>query len=412
MTLTQDLILVSKVTVGGSDEYPVTKIRTSSKLVGLDDSNTDSYEERTWELECLAEVSVPTSITQLNEQLRSELAKRGLAVTLTELGSARVLPATGAGGSMVGYPIVEISDIPERSMGIYQVFTMRAIARVPITDGDGIYEHSRKTETTTGIDGTVSTSVSGVVRMDQGNDAKAWVQTNIIGPVRTTAGTNGDAVVSKTIVNNDTAQCEYSYTVTPSTTGSQDVTEAVVEDRTARDTAGRTLRTVTGYATGANASSFATSQLLTPTANLRLIRQDGPSLPAIPNGRVSFTYQYVSGVTHAAFPNVFVTQLEEGIEQAGGGRELIATPYLQTDPTLRLNRQLPVVLREDISVEFIGSFDDIDPSTLLDSEFQNGAARIKKRSKGLFNLYSRSIDYIYATAPDPLPHPRTMDGLA
>jgi len=412
VTLTSLLIPVSKVKVGTSDEYPVTKVRTSSKLVGLDDTNTDSYEEITWELECLAEVSVPTSITALNEQLRDQLAKRGLAVTLTELGSARVLPATGTGGSMIGYPRVEISDIPERSFAQYQVFTMRAMTQLPIVDGDGIWQHTRSTETTTSIDGTTITSVSGAVRMAQGNDAAAWVQTNIIGPVRTTAGTNGDAVVSKVKIGNDPAQCEYSYTITPSTTGSVDVTEASVEDRTARDTAGRTVRTVSGYATGGNASTFATGQLLTETANLKLIRKDGPSLPAIPNGRVSFSYQYVSGVTHVDFPGVFITRLDESISQSGGGRELIASAYLQNDPTLRLNRKMPVALNESLTIEFLGSFASINPSRLLDADFQNGQPRITKRSQGIFNTYTRSIDYIYATEPDPLPNPRTMDGLA
>lgn len=412
MTLTSLLIPVTKVTVGGSDEYPVTKVRTTHAMVGLDDTNTDSYEEITWELECLAEVAVPTSITALNEQLRGELAKRGLAVTLTELGSARVLPATGAGGSMIGYPRVEIADIPERSFAQYQVFTLRAVTQLPIVDGDGIWQHDRSTETTTNIDGTTVTSVSGSVRMAQGNDAAAWVQTNIIGPARTTAGGNGDAVVSKIKIGNDPAQCEYSYTVTPSTTGSADVTEASVEDRTTRDTAGRTTRTVSGYATGGNASSFATGQLLAETTNLKLIRKDGPSLPAIPNGRVSFSYQYVSGVVHADFPGVFITRLDESVGQSGGGRELIVSAYLQNDPTLRLNRKMPVALNESLTIEFLGSFASIDPSRLLDEEFQNGDPRISKRSQGIFNTYSRSIDYIYATAPDPLPNPRTMDGLS
>ena len=411
MTLSQDLLPISKIKVGDSDEYPVTQIRTASKLVGLDDSNTDSYEEISWELECMAEISEPTSIRQLNETLRAELAKRGETVTLTELGSASVLPASGAGGSMIGYPQVEITGIPAKSHAQYQYFNMRAVSRVPIDQGNGVYEHSVSTETTTSTDGTQSTSVSGSLKMVQGNDAAGWVMTNIITPARDAASTSGDGVVSKIKVGNDPAQCDYSYTVTPSATGQQDVTVASIEDRTAKDVSGRWVRTISGYAEGSNATSFANAQLVAQSANLVLLRKDGPSLPSLPSGRVNFSYQYASGVTHDDFPGIFITRLEENIVSSGEGRELLASAYFQNDPALHRGRKIPVSMSESLTLEFLGSFSGLDPDVLLDPEHQVGGVRITKGVRGAFKTFTRTINYLYDTEPDPIPTPRQLEGL-
>lgn len=411
MTRTALLTPISKIKVGSSDEYPVTKVTTTHRMVGLDDTNTDSYEEITWQLECGAEVSAPTSITALNETLRSALAKRGELVTLTELGTARTLPASGAGGSMIGYPRVEITGIPEGSFGEHQMFTMRATTRIPIVDGNDIWEHSQTTETTTNIDGTQVTTVTGTLRMDQGNTASSYVQTNIIGPARTAAGLSGDGVVSKIKTGNDAAQCEYSYTITPSTTSTADVTQASVEDRTAKDATGRWVRTISGYAMGAGASTFASAQQVAESSNLKLIRTEGPSSPAVPDGRVNFNYQYASGVTHTDFPGIFITRMDETVDQSGGGREILASSYLQGDPELRLGTQLPVAVTESISIEFIGSFTGINPPVLLDEDNMVGTPRISKKSSGVFNTWSRSINYLYDTEPDPLPDPRSIDGI-
>jgi hypothetical protein len=190
------------------------------------------------------------------------------------------------------------------------------------------------------------------------------------------------------------------------------VTEASVEDRTVKDSSGRWIRTISGYAEGGNATAFANSQLVAQTTNLKLLSKDGPSTPSLPSGRVSFNYQYVSGVTHVDFPNIFITRLDESISQGGGGRDLIASSYLQSDPALHLGLKLPYNLTESLSIEFIGSFADVDPSTHLDSEFQVGGARISKASRGLFNTYSRTINYLYATEPDPLPDPRQLGELS
>ena len=411
MSYTSILNQFSKIKVGTSDEYPVTRIRTAHKIEGIDDSNEASYEEITWDLDCGAEISQPTHITQLNENLRSQLAKRGDAVILTELGAARTLPASGADGSMIGYPRVEITGVPEGSFGQYQMFTMKATTRIPIKDAEGIWEHTQSTETTTGIDGNVTTNVAGSLRMDQGHAASTYVQNNIIDPIRSAANTAGYGVVSKIKVGNDPAQVEYNYTISPSATGQAGVADASVEDRTAKDETGRWIRTISGYSTGANATSFATSQRVSESNNLKLLR-DEVSNPAIPDGRVSFNYQYVSGVAHAAFPGLFITRLEESIDQSGGGREILASAYLQNDPALRLGVKQPIICSESISIEFIGSFENIDPSQLLDADNQHGNPRISKSSSGILNKWRRSITYIYDTAPDPLPDPRTLDGIS
>ena len=142
-----------------------------------------------------------------------------------------------------------------------------------------------------------------------------------------------------------------------------------------------------------------------------LLRKDGPSLPSLPSGRVNFSYQYASGVTHNDFPGIFITRLEETVTTSGEGRELFANAYFQENAALHRGRKLPVSMTESLTIEFLGSFAEIDPSVLLDEEKQVGGRRISTGTRGVFNTYSRSISYIYDTEPDPLPTPRSLEGL-
>lgn len=411
MTITTDLKAISKVKVGTSADYAVVRISINTKRVGPETQTRESYEEIKWDLECLAEITLPTSITALNETLRSELAKIGLAVTLTELGTSRNLPASGAGGSMIGYPRTEITDIPDRSFAQFQAFSFSAISRIPFVDGEGIIEHTTQTDTSTSSTGIVETSVSGKLRMEQGNDATTYINTNIIGPARTAAETLGKGLLSRISVTDDTTAASYSYTVKSSETGVDGVTEANVEDRTTKDITGRRVRTISGYAKGANASTFATSQRVAEAANLKLLREDGPSLPSVPDGRVNFSYQYVAGVIDAAYPFVFTTRFTEQLNGGGGGSEILPSIWFGANPALRLGRKLPFTYTQSTEIEFIGDFANVTLNPVLAADNIIGTPRISKRSDGKLNTLRYEWTYIYSTTV-ALPDPRTVIGVS
>lgn len=411
MTITGDLKLVSKVKVGTSTEYAVTTVSTSSRVIGAANQTRESYEEIRWDLECLADASSPIDITAFNETLRSELVKIGQAVTLTELGTSRILPAQGIGGSLTGYPRVEISDIPDKSYGQYQAFNLTAITQVPIVDLDGIVEHTTETETVTNTDGTIETSVRGEIRLGDGVDASAWVNTNILAPTRAAADIAGNAVQSRVTVTDDVSHAKYSYSVKPSATGTPGVTDASVEDRTVKDVTGRRIRTISGFATGPNATVYATTQRVAEAANLKLLREDGPSLPSIPDGRVNFNYQYVAGVVSGAFPGIFITRFKETIRQVGGGNQINTSSFFTQDPALRLGIKLPVQYTQTSEIEFIGSFPSHGLSPLLAEDNISGLPRERRSGDGSLKTVSIEWNYIFDAPIDPFPTPTIINGL-
>ncbi|MGV6813833.1 MAG: hypothetical protein ACWA5W_02350 [Phycisphaerales bacterium] len=412
MTITSDLQTVSKVKVGSSATYAVIAIHASTSIIQPANQTRASYTEIRWELECLAEIAAPTSIATLNDTLAAELAKVGEAVTLTEHSTDRIMPAQGLNGSLTGYPQTTITDIPNKSFAQFQAFTLSAITRIPIADANGLIEHTTETETITNNDGSIETSVRGQVRLVDGTDASAWVTTNIISPVRTAADAAGNGVVSRISVTDDTAHAAYSYSVKPGAVGSASVTEANVEDRTVKDISGRRVRTISGYAKGSGAAAFAASQRIAEGANLKIIREDGPSLPAVPDGRVNFNYQYVAGVTDAAFPGIFITAFKETISKSGGGRSIDASSYFTGDPSLRLGLNLPVIYTQSTQIEFIGPIGSHGLGPILSTNNISGEPRERRSSDGQINTVAMDWRYVFDSPLNPMPSPRSINGLA
>ncbi|PCI10423.1 hypothetical protein COB72_03480 [bacterium] len=411
MTTTDDLKLVASIQVGPSATYAVVSVRASSSMTSPSNQTRSSYEEIRWDLECLAEIASPTSITQLNQTIKSDLAKIGQVVTLTELGTARVMPAQGVGGSLHGYPRVELTDIPDKSFGQFQAFNLTAITRVPIADGSGIVEHTTETETITNTDGTIETSVRGEIRLANGDDASAWINTNIFTPVRSAADAAGNGVITRVSITDDTSMAKYAYTVKPGVSGSPGVTQANVDDRTVADVTGRRVRTISGSATGTGASTFATAQRVAEDSNLKLLREDGPSLPSIPDGRVNFSYQYVAGVTNAAFPGIFITRFNETIDEAGGGAQINTASFFSQGPTLRTGVIAPTVYTQRTEIEFIGPFANHGLTPQLATDNISGRPRQSRKAQGELKTVVMSWAYIFPAPLASYPNPRTINGL-
>lgn len=412
-----NLNAISKLTVGDSAEYGVTMAKVMSRKVTPDGQTREAYEEITWDIEALETITDETDIVTLKNLLASKLARVGQTVTLHEWDKNRTLDAAGVNGTLPGYPIVEIVDIPQRSYGAKQAFTLKATTRVGIADENDIVEHTTSTETITNNDGTTQTSVRGSVRLDTGINAPAWIETNVLAAVRTQAALDGNTVVTRVTNDDDSAAADYTYTVAPQGNngpGTSGVTEGRVEDRINKDISGKRSRVISGYAIGPNAATFAAAQRVPPSSTLILIREDEPSTPSVPDGRVSFRYEYVFGYTSVAFPSITILRLNESVDDLGGGRPVLPGEYLDGDPVLRLGISRAYRYRQSIEIEFIGTFANAIASMtpLFAADNISGTPTVSKRARGNIKTVRISWEFVYSTPVVSLPDPRTVDGVS
>lgn len=416
-----NLNAISKITVGGSAEYGVVSSRATTRISSPEGQTRESYRETVWDIECLTTINDPTTISALKATLASELARIGQTVTLHEFSQTRVLAAAGVGGTLPGYPITEVGEIVPRSFGVAQAFTLKVTTRVGIADGSNIVEHTSSTETTVNTDGTSSTTVRGSLRMAPGQNAVAYINTNIFDPARTQADIDGDVVISR--VGNredaDAAAADYTYTVSPQGTNGPDasgVTRGSVEDKITKDKSGRRTRVISGYAVGPNATTYAGSQKVNPTSTLILLREEGPTTPSIPDGRVAFRYEYAFGYASASYPDITILRLDGTVVDAGsGGRGVIAAQYHDGDPVLRLGLKREYRYSESIQLEFIGEFADAMESIdhQFDADNLDGQPSIRMGASGLIKTISVGWNFVYAQPyTGTLPTPQTIDGVA
>jgi hypothetical protein len=406
------LKLISKIKIGDSAEYPVLRVMSEEYgRVGPSNQSRESYEEITWTLRCLAQASAPTTIRAFNQTLRTTLAKRGVDVVLTERGQATTLAAAG---SLPGYPRVEHTATPEMSFGPWQSFDLRITDRRPLPDNDDLVEHTYTRRTSTNAEGGVETRQSGQVRLANGEDAAAWVATEIFAGAASTASSGGLAFVKSIETNQDAAWCSYEYTISPVTNsgGIAGLTSASKEDRTSQDTEGRGRRVISGYATGPNAATWAAAQALgTIPIDTRLVRQEGPTPASLPDGRVSFRYEYAVGKVKSGFSGIYILDLVERIYPVSGGNEIEVAEYLGGDPVLRRGPERAYVYRQESSIRYLGGTLDTHGLTgLMSADNLAWPDRYVKRLEGPIREVSITREYVY-TSPQTVPSPRTLEVL-
>lgn len=410
-----ELLAISKIKVGASPEFPVLAVREQVDVTGPEDQTLAAMKTVVWTLRCLGDATEETSIRSFNNTIQTQLCRIGDQVTLTERGEATVLPAAGASGCMPGYPIVKLSAIPDESYGQWQTFELTVEARIPQPDQLGLVYHSQEKTTTTDTDGNVSVDVTGEVRVAPGSNAATWAQENVLAAAAAIAAVQGNSFSKKTVTNSDTAFVRYSYTTAPVTAGTNSgLTEASVDDRSTTDTTGRVTRVISGYAGGVNASTFAASQDVGEGTNRVLVRQEGPTPPSTPSGRVTFRYEYVSGSVDARFPGIYIVSLEEDVDPVSGGKPIQVAEFLGAAPTLRLGREGAYVYRQTSRMQFIGGTWAAGVAGLLSgfsADNLNGPPRIRKSVRGKIREVTVSYEIITATPVDPVPDPREVEAL-
>lgn len=406
------LPLISQIKIGTSAVYPARSLRESYRKVGPADQARESYEEVTWELECLTRASSPTDIRTLNQTLRADLNRRGVDVVLTEHGVTTTLSAAA---SLPGYPQAEHVSTPEISYGGWQSFTLRVTDRRPIADGSNVVEHTYQIRSSTNAAGGVETRHSGEVRLANGQDALAWVTTNVLGPAASAAAAMGLAFVRSTESNADGAWCRYEYTSSPVTSsgGITDLLEASRDDRTTQDTAGRGRRVISGYAKGAGASAWANAQALAVLpAGTVLVAQEGPTPASVPDGRISFRYEYAVGKIKSGFPGIYILDLQERIVPVSGGRAIEVSEYMGAAPVLRRGVEQAYVYRQESSIRFIGgTLADHGLTALFDTANQSGPDLVSTALEGPIRVVSITREFVFDEAVDPIPTPRTLEVL-
>ena len=409
MPLGAQLIAISSVSVGGGTVYPVVGSRLTTRRVGPEAQNTQAYREDTWELTCHAFAASDADVAAAAETARAQLCKRGQAVALTTWTGTRTLPAGGGvGGSLPGYPTVELADDDTRSFGTLLTFTLRCEARVPIPDGGNLVEHDWSREESIDDDGRASATQRGTYRVANGQNAKGMAQTAIIDPAQAAADAADQSFEVSWTLGPDAALARYEYTAADRKDDfGTNVTRAELVDRTTKTNEGRVARQVVGFAEGAGAQAWVDAHVPVPGANQILVRKQ--TTPAtIPDGRINFDYEILTGVVDPQFPNIVVFSFRETVDASPNTRLLTHATYLSRDPVGRYAVKPPSVYSVVSEMEFIGGWaDGVIPALAGFNDANLVTTPRVRRAGGPHGLktvvYERRYEYPTALASTPTP---------
>lgn len=404
---TTNIKAIASVEVGSSGTYAVTSFEGRASSSGPEGQSGEHYLEQTWTIEAIAVADTLAEVSALGEALRDDLCKRGQAVTLTEFSGSRSLPAAGESGSLAGFPQVEITELPDKSFGTLITFRLVATTRIPQPDENDLVEHDYQRVESIDEDENTTVNQSGTVRVTSGEDARGYAETNIIEPERTIAEAAGDGFSERWTLGTDASVVQYEFSTSPAgsnPTGAVGVTDAQVVDRTAKRADGRWSRTVSGYAEGPGAATYiATLKPAADAANI-LVR-DEISQPEVTSGRISFTYELITGITDENFPGIVIFRFAESITEDSGGSRAVGSTYFNDDPVLRLGAPDPYIYTQATSIEFAGDWDDHGITPAMDEDYLVGLPTISK-SGGPNGIKNVTVRYQYVfpdqqTVPDP-----------
>lgn len=419
MTIISDLIPVSSLKVGDpGTAYACTRFEREVEVTGPEHSSAAAYRRERWTAVCHAQAASVDAVAALWETIRGHFVRRGERVTLTTWTGSRTLPETGTPSgveerSVEGYPTVSIAEIADRSFGTWLTFTVRAETLVPLVGVGDVVEHDYTVQESEGETGLITVSQRGRVRMKNGTSARAWVDENVIDDARAAAEAEDHAFSVRYTQGLDPAVIDYEYTDADRTTaGGGGLSDARVEDRTSQSVEGRIVRTVSGYAQGPGAATYAASQEPEPSPTLLQIRRD-VSQPSVPEGRVNFTYEFLTGVEHVSFPGIIIFNYQETIEQVSGGRSAQVQEFYDAVPEIRLGTQAAYVYGQQTAIEFTGDWADHGITCAFDTAYLAREPSIRK-SGGQQGLRRVAMTFVIVSpeAVDPLPDPRQIEAFA
>lgn len=417
MALIDTLNAIGNVVVGAggsaSAAYPVLRRKRTTSVAGPEDQSAASYREEVWELRCLAFAASEAAVATLNETLRTELCQRGAIVTLTEHGTTRTLPAAGgSGGSLPGYPMIELVDDETASFGTVLYFTLRCTTRVPAaTGGSGnLVEHSYERVEEIDAYGLTTIRQNGTVRTINTVTARTWAQTNIIDAEETAAESANQTFSIRWTSNADTALARYEFTRAPTGSLTSGVSEYQVEDRTERTVEGRVVRTISGRARGDDAVTFAEG--LEPSLGTNeILTRASVSEPSEPDGWVSFNYETLIGQIDATWSGLVIVSFRQTINDIGGDRDMEVSRFYDAAPLLMYGVQKEWRYLERTVMEYIGPWAAASIAATMDTDYlvQQAPPQTYDAGGGIRRL-EVTREYAFPTEQTP-PAPYEIPGL-
>lgn len=414
MTLQADLVSIASFKVGASADYPVLKIvADEGEVHGIDGLAGEPMMRRTWTFESVAIAGANNQVAALKETLRTTLARRGQAVTFTELsGTVRTLPAGGgSAGSKVGYPLVSLRI--KQSVGTWVPFEVTIATMVPapqaVLSGFNLVYHNYKVSKNTTA-GLTTLTQSGEVKVRNDQLAETYINNLIFALAESAAEAANEKFQTSIEHGPDTSECRYSYTRTPkgdTPFDGEGIDEVEVNDRTVNESQGRITRTISGYATGLSAAAFAAAQAPSIGANEILVRSQ-VSQPRVPDGRVDFSYEVRKGRTVAGFTGIKIYSYNETIEPVAGGRSLVESRYHDDDPLMYWGERSAYRYRQQTTIEFTGPWSGANPALLMDDDYRAGIPIARKSGNAGIRTITITQDFAFPTEqtlPDPFEVP-------
>lgn len=406
-------ITVKSLTVGaGGTAYAASRFERSVRVEGVEQATGVSYRHERWTATCHARAATVNDVAALWTTIRGHICQRGARVTITDHTGTRVLPEYGVPEgvterSIAGYPRVSMAEVPDQCYGVWLTFTVEAETIVPIVGGGDLVEHDYTIEESED-DGLERISQRGRVRMKNGVVARTWLDSEVIDAAKAAATTTGRTWRVRYTQGLDTSLVEYEFSAAERGGGGAGLSQAEVMDVTVRTGRGRISRTVSGSAKGAGAAAWAASQKPTPGTYQIFVREQ-VSQPRVPDGRVDFTYELLTGAVHPDFGGV-VFGLRESIVSTPIGREASLSVFLDGVPIIRGGAVGPHVVVQSTEIEFIGPWSGHGIAPLLDESLLQSPPAVML-SGGEFGLRRAAATYTFVseTEIEGIPDPRELE---
>lgn len=410
-----------KVTSGGA-EFPILRIEEKFDADGPSGLNGRTFVTRTFTIDSMSVAGSEdvTAVGALKASLASDLARRGDAVFIAELGgTARTLRSggdvtgiSGAGTTTVpGYPVVSIDFDAEKSVGAVVFFTLK-ITTVEVTFGStvsgyNVVHFTRSRSWREDSAGNVSTTVRGEVTVKPGQSASAYIAEMILTPARTAAAGAGLDFTSTRNENSlDLGVCGYEYTTQAPAWGGGGFSSATTVDEsdvTRGEVAGAVKRTISGTVKGPSAFSTAQGRRLSPTPANHVLVAERIGQPNTLTGEVAYEYEYRTGKqgTGSGLTSTYFFSFSQSVTESGGDRAVVVAEFDDADPVIGFMRKRAAAYTETTDFEFTGAVpapDNIPRATGVDAAHESSRRSFERRASAPGLLGMRLVrTYLKAT---------------
>lgn len=167
---------------------------------------------------------------------------------------------------------------------------------------------------------------------------------------------------------------------------------------------GRVSRTISGTALGVAATTVANAQRPTP-GTFEVLIADEISEPRVPDGRVEFRFELLSGRADSGTPGVRIVTYNEQITEVRGGKEAEWREYLGAAPILWSGPERAYIYQQRTRMQFIGPWASGVVTPRLSTSAYMHTPRV---SRSVDQRGVKAVEYVFTyifNAPGTLPAP-------